>query len=69
MEWLLEKAIEAHGETYSPQQVAELLNAHSEAIERIGSVFEMMLLILMILAAMNLFCIFRLDRRLKKLEK
>ena len=68
MEWLLQKALESPGGSYSPQRVFELLNAHHEAIRNLTN-FGTAILILWL--SFGIFIILhcrRFNGRLKKLE-
>lgn len=73
MEWLLQKAIDSAAQSYSPQQVAEILNSHTNAINTLDNkltiTFFLLLLIIVAVEILNAFVIRSIDRRLKKLEK
>jgi hypothetical protein len=69
MEWFLKKALEHPGESYSPQQVAEMLYSHAEAIESLGYFCMSLLLMWMATAIYGIVTNHRLKTRLKKLEK
>ena len=81
MEWLLQKALENPGKSYSPQRVAEMLDSHTEAINqnaqalnaKIDNTFWFILAIITLFASINIaarYLLYRkLDKRLKKLEK
>jgi len=76
MEWLLQKAIDSAGQSYSPQQVAEMLDSHAEAIRLLGFFCTALLFLWLattiyaILASFKLRAIQKGNRlRIKKLEK
>ena len=73
MEWLLQKAIDSGGHSYSPQQVAEILDSHSDAINmlntKIAYTFWILIAITIGLEVLNLFMFRRHSYRIKKLEK
>lgn len=81
MEWLLQKALENPGKSYSPQVVAEMLDNHAKAInqnaqalnDKIDHTFWLILVLITLVAFINFASSFylhvKLDKRLKKLEK
>jgi hypothetical protein len=69
MEWLLQKAIETSGESYSPQQTFEILNAHSDAIRLLTYAGKASLILWLALAVYSAISNLRLGRRLKKIEE
>jgi len=73
MEWLLQKAIDSSGHSYSPQQVAEMLDSHSDSIrlidEKFSLAFGILFSIIIAMAVLNLFMFRRHSYRIKKLEK
>ena len=73
MEWLLQKAIDSGGHSYSPQQVAEMLDSHAEAINilnaKIAYTFWILIAIIIGLEVLNLFMFRKHSYRIKKIEK
>jgi len=74
MEWLLQKALESSpGKSYSPQQVAEMLDSQRNSIitldEKIAYVFWLLLIIIASLETINFIFARRFENRLKKLKK
>ena len=66
MEWLLQKALEHPGESYSPQRVAEMLDSHAEAINqnaqmlnsKIDGTFYLLLALIALIAFADVFLVF-----------
>jgi len=75
IEALFQKAIESAGQSYSysPQQVAEMLDVNSRNIdlldEKIKSLFWGLMGVIIIFQAFNLWGFWRLEKQLKKLKK
>ena len=73
MEWLLQKALEHPGESYSPQQVAEMLDKYAEAIVSLNSKINILtwtiLALIITFKAINMINDWRFDKRLKNFEK
>ena len=68
MEWLLQKAIESSGHSYSPQQVFETLNSHVDAIKLLNNTLAIVLVLWLGLAIYTSLSYYKFDKRLKKLE-
>lgn len=73
IEALFQKAIESAGQSYSPQQVAEILDVHTNNLdlldEKIKGLFWGLMGIIIIFQAFNLWRFLCLEKRLKKLEE
>ena len=69
MEWLLKKALEHPGESYSPQRVAEILNSHAEAIRFLTNGGTAVLILWLTLAIFVILLRHNFNKRLKMLEK
>ena len=73
MEWILKKALEHPGESYSPQRVAEILNSQAEAIVSLDTKVNILawtiIALVIIFQAANMINDWRFSKRLKKLEK
>jgi len=72
IEALFQKAIESAGRSYSPQQVAEMLDVNSRNIdlldEKIKSLFWGLMGVIIIFQSFNLWGFWRLEKQLKKLK-
>lgn len=72
IEALLQKAIESAGRSYSPQQVAELLDIQAKNIEmleiRISFIWWILVVMITAFVLMGIVSSWRFEKRLKKLE-
>jgi len=72
IEALFQKAIEGAGRSYSPQQVAEMLDVNSRNIdlldEKIKSLFWGLMGIIIIFQAFSVWRFLCIEKRMKKLE-